>query len=99
MFFREQKFPQKKFRLKYNDKPVEVYESITEHNIGIFFQYKNRTTNLKLRVTLIFNDYYNLYLNLTSSDLNENHELKFKNYVKEKFREDNDTNVVEYFYN
>ena len=95
MFFGEQKFPQKKFRLKYNDKPVEVYECITEHNTGIFFQYKNRTTNLKLRVTVIFNDYDNLYLNLTSSDLNENHELKFKNYVKGKFREDNDTNVVE----
>ena len=95
MFFGEQKFPQKKFRLKYNDKPVEVYECITEHNTGIFFQYKNRTTNLKLRVTVTFNEYNNLYLNLTSSDLNENHELKFKNYVKGKFREDNDTKVVE----
>jgi hypothetical protein len=95
MFFGEQKFPQKKFRLKYNDKPVEVYECITEHNTGIFFQYKNRTTNLKLKVTVTFNEYDNLYLNLTSSDLNENHELKFKNYVKGQFREDNDTSIVE----
>ena len=95
IYFGEQKFPQKKYRLKYNDKPVEVYECITEHNTGIFFQYKNRTTNLKLRVTAIFTDIENLYLNLTSSDLNENHEVEFKKYVKGKFRDDNDSNVVE----
>ena len=95
IYFGEQKFPQKKFRLKYNDKPVEVYECITEHNTGIFFQYKNRTTRLKLKVTATFNKYDNLYLNLTSSDLNENHEVEFKKYEKGKFRNDNDSNIVE----
>ena len=39
--------------------------------------------------------YENLYLNLTSSDLNENHEIKFKKYAKGQFRDDNDSNVVE----
>ena len=58
-------------------------------------QYKNRTTNLKLRVTAVFNKFENLYLNLTSSDLNQNNELEFKKYAKGKFREDNDTNIVE----
>ena len=95
IYFGEQKFPQKKYRLKYNDKPVEVYECVTEHNTGVFFQYKNRTTTLKLKVTATFNNYDNLYLNLTSSDLNENHEVEFKKYVKGKFRDDNDTNIVE----
>ena len=95
IYFGEQRFPQKKYRLKYNDQPVEVYECITEHNTGVFFQYKNRTTRLKLKVTATFNNYDNLYLNLTSSDLNQNHEVEFKKYVKGKFRDDNDTNVVE----
>ena len=95
IYFGEQKFQQKKYRLKYNDRPVEVYECITEHNTGIFFQYKNRTTNLKLKIIAVFNKFDNLYLNLTSSDLNENHEVFFKKYVPGKFRDDNDTNVVE----
>ncbi len=95
IYFGEQRFPQKKFRLKYNEHPVEVYECVTEHNTGIFFQYKNRTTNLKLKVTAIFNKFENLYLNLTSSDLNQNKEVEFKKYAKGKFREDNDTNIVE----
>lgn len=50
---------------------------------------------MKLRVTAVFNDYENLYLNLTSSDLNENNEVEFKKYAKGKFRDDNDSNVVE----
>ena len=95
IYFGEQRFPQKKFRLKYNDKPVEVYECITEHNTGVFFQYKNRTTRLKLRVTATFSKFDNLYLYLTSSDLNQNHEVEFKKYEKGKFRDDNDSNVVE----
>ena len=95
IYFGEQRFPQKKYRLKYNDRPVEVYECVTEHNTGIFFQYKNRTTNLRLKVIATFNNYENLYLNLTSSDLNENHEVEFKKYVKGQFRDDNDSNVVE----
>jgi len=95
IYFGEQRFPQKKYRLKYNDRPVEVYECVTEHNTGIFFQYKNRTTNLRLKVIAVFNNYENLYLNLTSSDLNENHEVEFKKCVKGQFRDDNDSNVVE----
>ena len=95
IYFGEQRFSQKKFRLKYNDKPVEVYECVTEHNTGVFFQYKNRTTRLKLKVTATFNKFDNLYLNLTSSDLNQNHEIEFKKYEKGKFRSDNDSNVVE----
>ena len=95
MYFGEQRFPQKKFRLKYNDKSVEVYECITEHNTGVFFQYKNRTTRLKLKVTATFNKFDNWYLYLTSSDLNQNHKVEFKKYEKGKFRDDNDTNIVE----
>ena len=95
IYFGEQKFPQKKYRLKYNDQPVEIYECITEHNTGIFFQYKNRTSKLRLRVTATFSKFENLYLNMTSSDLNENHEVQFKKYEKGKFRDDNDSNVVE----
>ena len=95
LFFSEQRFPQKKYRLKYNERPVEVYECVTEHNTGVFFQYKNRTTHLKLKVTAIFKNYENLYLNLTSSDLNENNEVEFKKYIKGKFRDDNDSNIVE----
>ena len=44
----EQKFNQKKYRLRYNNKPVEVYECIAEYNTGVFFQYKNRTNDFRV---------------------------------------------------
>lgn len=90
----EQKFSQKKYRLRYNNKPVEVYECIAEHNTGVFFQYKNRTSEFRVKVTAKFSRYDNLYLLITSSDLEEGKEMKLKNYVANKFREDNDDDFV-----
>ena len=87
----EQKFLQKKYRLRYNNKPVEVYECICEHNTGVFFQYKNRSTDFRVKITAKFSKYDNLYLLITSSDLNP----KLRKSVNGQFRDDNDDNFVE----
>ena len=91
----EQKFPQKKYRLRYNNKPVEVYECITEHNTGVFFQYKNRSTDFRVKITAKFNKYENLYLLITSSDLEKGGNAKLRKCVEGQFRDDNDDNFVE----
>ena len=90
----EQKFNQKKYRLRYNNKSVEVYECIAEHNTGVFFQYKNRSSEFKIKITATFSKYDNLYLLITSSDLLEKGEVKLRNYVENKFRDDNNDDSV-----
>ena len=90
----EQKFLQKKYRLRYNNKPVEVYECICEHNTGVFFQYKNRSTDFRVKITAKFSKYENLYLLITSSDL-EKGNPKLRKSVNGQFRDDNDDNFVE----
>ena len=67
----EKKFNSKKYKLRYNNKPVEVYECIAEHNTGVFFIYKNRDPELRVQVTAKFTKRNNLYLAITSSDLEE----------------------------
>ena len=91
----EQKFPQKKYRLRYNNKPVEVYECIAEHNTGVFFQYKNRSTDFRVKITAKFSKYENLYLLITSSDLENGGTAKLRKCVEGQFRDDNDDNFVE----
>ena len=91
----EQKFPQKKYRLRYNNKPVEVYECITEHNTGVFFQYKNRSTDFRVKITAKFYKYDNLYLLITSSDLEKGGNAKLRKCIEGQFRDDNDDNFVE----
>ena len=91
----EQKFPQKKYRLRYNNKPVEVYECITEHNTGVFFQYKNRSTDFRVKITAKFSKYDNLYLLITSSDLEKGGNAKLRKCIEGQFRDDNDDNFVE----
>ena len=91
----EQKFPQKKYRLRYNNKPVEVYECIAEHNTGVFFQYKNRSTDFRVKITAKSSKYENLYLLITSSDLENGGTAKLRKCVEGQFRDDNDDNFVE----
>ena len=91
----EQKFPQKKYRLRYNNKPVEVYECIAEHNTGVFFQYKNRSTEFRVKITAKFSKYDNLYLLITSSDLEKGGNAKLRKCVNGQFRDDNEDNFVE----
>lgn len=91
----EQKFPQKKYRLRYNNKPVEVYECITEHNTGVFFQYKNRSTDFRVKITAKFSKYDNLYLLITSSDLEKGGNAKLRKCIEGQFKDDNDDNFVE----
>ena len=91
----EQKFPQKKYRLRYNNKQVEVYECITEHNTGVFFQYKNRSTDFRVKITAKFSKYDNLYLLITSSDLEKGGNAKLRKCIEGQFRDDNDDNFVE----
>ena len=95
VFLSEQKFHSKKYKLRYNNKPVEVFECITEHNTGIFFHYKNRTSDFRVRVTANFTKLDNLYLQLNSNDLKTLKELKLRKYVQGKFKDDsNDQSVT-----
>ena len=91
----EQKFNQKKYRLRYNNKPVEVYECIAEYNTGVFFQYKNRTNDFRVKITAKFGKYDNLYLTITSSDLEQGQTMRLRKPAPGQFRDDNDDNFVE----
>ena len=94
VFLQEQKFHSKKYKLRYNNKPVEIFECITEHNTGVFFHYKNRTSDFRVRVTANFTKLDNLYLQLNSNDLKTLKELKLRKYVKGKFKNENDDKSV-----
>ena len=95
VFLSEQKFHSKKYKLRYNNKPVEIFECITEHNTGVFFHYKNRTSDFRVRVTANFTKLDNLYLQLNSNDLKTLKELKLRKYVQGKFKDDsNDQSVT-----
>jgi hypothetical protein len=89
-----EKFRSKKFMLKYNQKPVEIYECVTEHNTGVLFQYKNKTKDLKITVKVVFNDLDNLYLSLVSDDV-KGKEMKLRDSVNGKFRDDLNEDSVE----
>ena len=89
----EQKFNSKKYRLRYNNKPVEIYECVTEHNTGIFFLYKNRDSELRVQVTAKFTKRNNLYLSIASSDLDEGG-MKLRKPNGEEFREEGGETVV-----
>jgi hypothetical protein len=56
------RFPQKKTRLKYLKKFVEIYENIVEHTAGVIFVYKNRSKDLKFSVKVTFPEFSNLIL-------------------------------------
>ena len=89
----EQKFNSKKYRLRYNNKPVEIYECVTEHNTGIFFLYKNRDAELRVQVTAKFTKRNNLYLSIASSDL-EKGTMKLRKPNGEEFREEGGETVI-----
>ena len=90
----EQKFKSKKFRLRYNNKPVEIFECITEHNTGVFFLYKNRTSEFRVKVTAKFNKTDNLYLQILSQDLKTIKYLPLRLYVEGQFRDDDKSREV-----
>ena len=89
----EKKFNSKKYRLRYNNKPVEIYECVTEHNTGIFFLYKNRDAELRVQVTAKFTKRNNLYLSIASSDMEEGG-MKLRKPNGEEFREEGGETVV-----
>jgi hypothetical protein len=65
----EKKFPAKRTRIKYNNKFVEIHETVIEHNSGVIFKYKNLTKDLKFAAHITFPDLDNLLLSLKSEDL------------------------------
>ena len=89
----EQKFPSKKYKLRYNNKPVEIYECVAEHNTGVFFLYKNRDSELRVQITAKFTKRNNLYLAITSSDL-EQGEVRLRKQNGEEFREEGGETVT-----
>ena len=89
----EKKFNSKKYKLRYNNKPVEVYECISEHNTGVFFIYKNRDPELRVQVTAKFTKRNNLYLAITSSDLEEGG-MKLRKPNGNEFREEGGETVT-----
>ena len=94
VFLSEQKFRSKKYKLRYNNSPVEVYECVTEHNTGVFFLYKNRDSELRVRVTAKFTKCNNLYLSITSSDLEEGKQMKLREPNGDQFMEEGGNTVT-----
>jgi len=70
----EKKFPPKKNRVKYNDKLVEIYECVLEHNSGVLFKYKNRTADLEFNAHIIFDEMENLKISLKPGSIAESDE-------------------------
>lgn len=66
----------RKTRIKYNNKLVEIFETVSEHNHGVIFKYKNKTKNLKITTHLKFTDLNNLKIATFSDDLNFENENK-----------------------
>ena len=89
----EKKFNSKKYKLRYNNKPVEIYECVAEHNTGVFFIYKNRDAELRVQVTAKFTKRNNLYLAITSSDLEEGG-MKLRKPNGDEFREEGGETVT-----
>ena len=89
----EQKFTSKKYKLRYNNKPVEIYECVAEHNTGVFFIYKNRDPELRVQITAKFTKRNNLYLAITSSDLEEGG-MKLRKANGDEFREEGGETVT-----
>ena len=89
----EQKFNSKKYKLRYNNKPVEIYECVAEYNTGVFFIYKNRDAELRVQITAKFTKRNNLYLAITSSDLEEGG-MKLRKPNGDEFREEGGETVT-----
>lgn len=67
----EKKFPPKRNKIKYNNKPIDIFEKVIEHTSGVIFKYRNRTKDLKLTAHLIFSNLENLKLGLKSEEIKE----------------------------
>lgn len=67
----ERKFPAKRTRIRYNNKNVDIFESVIEHNSGVIFKYKNKTKDLKFSAHISFPELDNLKLSLKSEDLKD----------------------------
>ena len=93
IFITEKKFSPKKYKLRYNNNPIDVFEDITEHNSGVFFLYKNRTKDYKINVTAKFTKADNLYLKVCSNDIKIINQLPLREYSG-KFRDDSDDYIV-----
>ena len=89
----EQKFRAKKTKLRYEGKPIEVFQCITEHNTGVFFHFKNRTPDLRLNVLTTLKEYNNLYLQLNSDDPKDEQLEMFKD-INEISKGQNDEILV-----
>ena len=95
VYLYEKKFTPKKFRLRYNNKPVDIFECITEHNTGVFFHYKNRTRDYQIKVTARFGKIENLYLQVCSEDLRNQNQLQLRQNIDGQFRDDKKDKIVE----
>ena len=93
VFLTEKKFTSKKYKLRYNNKPIDVFEVITEHNSGVFFLYKNRTKEFKININAKFTKCDNLYLKICSEDIKTQNNLILRNYSG-NFRDDSKDTVI-----
>ena len=93
VFLTEKKFTSKKYKLRYNNKPIDVFEVITEHNSGVFFLYKNRTKEFKFNINAKFTKCDNLYLKICSEDIKTQNNLILRNYSG-NFRDDSKDTVI-----
>ena len=76
-----------------SDLCFDYLPNISEHNTGVFFIYKNRDPELRVQVTAKFTKRNNLYLAITSSDLEEGG-MKLRKPNGNEFREEGGETVT-----
>lgn len=70
------KFPAKKNRVRYNGKPVEIYECVVEHSTGVIIFYKNKTPDLKFVCHVSFPEMNNLKITRRPEDFMKDFQKK-----------------------
>lgn len=81
------KFSSSSTKVKYNNKLVDIYETIIEHPNGVLIRYRNKSKNLVFGSLLKFKELKNLKIALNSDEL-KIHELEVE--AKEEILEDTD---------
>ncbi len=69
ILLQEKMVQSRKSRIKYNNKFVEIFETVSEHNNGVIFKYKNKTRDLKITAIIKFTALNNLQITSKSDEL------------------------------
>jgi hypothetical protein len=77
------RFDVSKTKVKYNNKSVDIYETIIEHNSGVLIRYANKTKNLVFGSLIKLGDLENIKIALNSNELKKEAFLESKTLREE----------------